>query len=136
MIFLCFSAIFPDKPTNLTVISIASRSVEISWVTPKNEGSYGLSNVLIELKKDNSPILSITTEIVNHYKISDLSPHITYEISVTGGNYKGFENAATAFILTSEEGIYSNIKIIDVHKNNNNTNLFFYFLLCLSSGLY
>ena len=105
MIFLCFSAVFPDKPANLTVISIASRSVEISWVNPKNGGYYGFSNVLIELKKDNSPFLSITTRIVNHYKIRDLSPHITYEISVTGGNYKGFENAATAFILTSEEGI-------------------------------
>ena len=111
MIFLCFSAVFPDKPTNLTVISITSRSVEISWVSPKNRGYYGFSNVLIELKKDSSPILSFTTGIVNHYKIRDLSPHTTYEISVTGGNYKGFENAAIAFILTSEEGIYSKIKI-------------------------
>ena len=43
--------------------------------------------------------------MVNHYRIHDLSPYVTYEISVTSGNSQGFENAATTFILTSEEGI-------------------------------
>ena len=85
---------------------MTSRNVEISWVTPKNTGRYGLSKYSIELKKDNSPILSTTTGIVNQYKIYDLSPYITYEISVTGGNCEGFENTATSFFLTPEEGIY------------------------------
>lgn len=103
--FLClFSVVFPDKPTNLTVTSITSRSVEISWKNPKNGGIYGYSEFLIKLKKDDSLIFSITTEIVNQYKIHDLSPYITYEISVTAGNYRDFENAATTLFLTSEEG--------------------------------
>ena len=106
--FLClFSAAFPDKPRNLTVISITSRSVEISWANPKNRGLYGISRFLITLKKDNSPIFSIiTTGIVNRYEINYLNPYITYEVSVTAGNYRGFENAATSLFLTAEEGIY------------------------------
>ena len=103
--FCVFSVSFPDEPTNLTVTSITSRSVEISWVNPKNRVNYGLSRFLIKLKKDNSLIFSVTTGMVNHYSIHDLSPYVTYEISVTGGNSQGFENAATTFILTSEEGI-------------------------------
>ena len=50
--------------------------------------------------------------MVNLYRIRDLSPYVTYEVSVTGGNYQGFENAATTFILTSEEGIIQKIKIV------------------------
>ena len=104
---LLFSVVFPDKPINLTVNSITSRSVEISWANPKNRGLYGFSRFLIKLKKDNSLIFSIvTTTIVNEYKIHYLSPYVAYEVSVTAGNYRDFENAATTLFLTSEEGIY------------------------------
>lgn len=79
----------------------------LSWANPKNRGYYGLSGFLIKLKKDNSLIFSTFTEIVNQYKLHDLDPYVTYEISVTAGNYQlGFENAATTSFLTSEEGIY------------------------------
>ena len=85
-------------------------------MNPKNRGYYGLSRFLIKLKKENSLIFGIAMGMVNHYRIDDLSPYVTYEISVTSGNYRGFENAATTFILTSEEGIILKIKII-IEKN-------------------
>jgi hypothetical protein len=71
---------------------------------PKNRGIYGLSNFWIELKKDNSLILNITTGRVNKYKINNLTPYTTYEISVAAGNYYGFDDGAISLFLTSEEG--------------------------------
>jgi hypothetical protein len=95
----------PDKPTNLTVNEITSRSAEISWLDPKNRGRYSLTNFWIELKKDNSLILSITTQKVNKYKINNLTPYTTYEISVATGNYQvGFDDGTITSFSTSEEG--------------------------------
>jgi hypothetical protein len=94
----------PDKPINLTVTSITSRSAEISWLDPKNHGKYGLSNFSIELTKDNSLILNITTGRVNKYKINYLTPYTTYEISVAAGNRYGFDDGAISLFSTSEEG--------------------------------
>ena len=94
-----------DKPTNLAVANITSRSAEISWLDPKNHGKYGLSHFWIKLKK-NVVIRSFTTrQKVNEYEIDNLTPHATYEISVTAGNDKGYSEGTTTTILTSEEGI-------------------------------
>ena len=106
MYFILFLiAFFPDKPTNLTVSNIKSRSAEITWAYPKNQGKYGLSRFRIELKKENSLILNITTGRVNKYEINNLTPYTTYEISVAAGNYyyQFGEESNTSF-LTSEEG--------------------------------
>ena len=109
----CFLAVFalflidiePDKPTNLTVTNITSRSAEISWLDPEYHGGYSLSRFWIELKKENSLILNITTKKLNKYEIDNLRPYTTYEISVAAGNYYGFgEESITSFSTTSEEG--------------------------------
>jgi hypothetical protein len=109
----CFLAVFafflidiePDKPTNLTVTNITSRSAEISWQDPEYHGRYYVSRFWIKLKKENSLILNITTGRVNKYEINNLTPYTTYEISVAAGNYLGFgEETITSFSTTSEEG--------------------------------
>jgi hypothetical protein len=109
----CFLAVFalflidiaPDKPTNLTVTNITSRSAEISWQDPEYHGRYGFSRFWIELKKENSLILNITTGKVNEYKINNLTPYTTYEISVAAGNYYyGFGEESNTSFLTSKEG--------------------------------
>ena len=93
----------PDKPTNLTVTNITSRSAELSWLDPKNQGIYSLSRFLIKLKKENSPLLNITTGKVNEYKINNLTSYTTYEISVAAGNERGFgKETITSFLTTSE----------------------------------
>ena len=94
----------PDKPTNLTVANITSRSAEISWLDPKYPGIFNLSRFWIKLKKNNSLILAITTGKVNEYKINDLIPYTTYEISVAAGNFPGFGEETITSFLTSEEG--------------------------------
>ena len=97
-------ALVPDKPTNLTVINITSNGVEISWIDPKNQGRYRLSRFWIKLKKENFLILSISTGKVNKYRIENLTPYTTYEISVAAGNYLGFGEEISTLFLTFEEG--------------------------------
>jgi hypothetical protein len=94
----------PDKPINLTVTSITSRSAEISWLDSENEGRFGLSRFWIKLKKENSRILNITTGRVNKYEINNLTPYSTYEISVAAGNDYGFGEESNTSFSTSEEG--------------------------------
>ncbi|CAB4004464.1 collagen alpha-1(XIV) chain isoform X6, partial [Paramuricea clavata] len=97
--------IAPDKPTNLTVTNITSRSAEISWQDPENHGRYGFSRFWIELKKDNSLILNITTGKVNKYEINNLTPDTTYEISVAAeSDYYGLGEESITSFLTSKEG--------------------------------
>jgi hypothetical protein len=98
-----FLAQFPDKPTNLTVTNIKSRSAEISWLNPQNTGDGGLTRFIIELKKENSFIRNITTH-VNKHELDDLTPHTTYEISVAAGNKHGFGEKTITSLFTSEEG--------------------------------
>ena len=97
------SAALTEKPTNVIVANITSRSAEISWLDPKDPGRYGLSRFWIKLQKENSLIRNITTGKVNEYKINNLTPYTTYEISVAAGNYFGFgEESNTSFSTTSE----------------------------------
>ena len=56
------------------------------------------------MKKENSLILNITTGTVNKYKINNLTPYTTYEISVAAGNDYGFSEESNTSFLTSEEG--------------------------------
>ncbi len=73
---------------------------------------YGLSNFWIELKKDNSLILSITTPKVNKYVLNNLAPYSTYEISVAAGNNQGFDDGNISSFSTSEEGECENMCVI------------------------
>ena len=99
-------AAITDKPTNLTVTAITSRSATISWLDSKVRGLYGLSNYRIEVKKDGNLILALSTlKVVNEYKIDSLTPYTTYEISVASGNWViGFDDGTISSFLTSEEG--------------------------------
>ena len=95
----------PDKPTNLTVTDITSRSAKISWKDPKIHGRYGLSGFWIILKKDTTPVFWIRTGRLNNYELKNLAPYTGYEVSVAAGNYVGFEKGAAWSFATSEEGI-------------------------------
>ncbi len=102
---LFYTGLVPDKPTNLTVTNIMSRSADVSWLDPKRRGRYdSFSRFWIKLKKENSLILSITTGKVNEYEINNLTSYTTYEISVAAGNSRGFGEETTISFLTSEEG--------------------------------
>ena len=95
----------PDKPTNLTVTNITSRSAEISWLDPEYHGINHFYRFWIKLKKENSLILNITTRKVNTYEINNLTPDTTYEISVTAEtDYYGFGEESITSFLTYEEG--------------------------------
>jgi hypothetical protein len=99
-----FIALFPDKPTNLTVTNIKSRSAEISWLDPYHSGDKVLSRFLIKMKKENSLIVNTTTNKVNKYKSDNLTPFTKYEISVAAGNQNGFGEETITSFVTSEEG--------------------------------
>ena len=99
-----FLARFPDKPTNLTVTNIKSRSAEISWVDPENTGDGDLTGFWIQLKKENTLILNIITKKVNKYKSDNLTPYTTYEISVAAENKNGYSERTTTSFTTSEDG--------------------------------
>ncbi len=102
---LFYIGLLPDKPTNLTVTKITSRSADVSWLYPKRPGFLAyIYNFWIKLKKEKSLILSITTRKVNEYVIDNLTPYTTYEISVAAGNYLGFGEETNTSFLTSEEG--------------------------------
>ena len=99
-----FVALLPDKPRNLTVANIMSRSAEISWLDPENTGDGDLTGFWIKLKKENSLIQNTTTNKHNKYEINNLTPYTTYEISVAAGNKHGFGEETNTFFMTSEEG--------------------------------
>ena len=102
----------PDKPRNLIVAYITSKSAVISWLDPKSADHkkrfrHRLSRFLIKLKKRNVLIRSITTGKVNEYKLINLTSYTTYEISVAAGNryhHYGFGEESVTSFLTSEEG--------------------------------
>ena len=97
-------ALLPDQPTNFTVTNIKSRSAEISWIDPVNTGSGSLTRFRIKLKKNNSLIQNITTNIVNQHTLRNLNPYTTHEIFVAAGNKHGFGEEAIISFLTSDEG--------------------------------
>ena len=97
-------AMLPDRPTNLTVTNIKSRTAEISWIDPVNTGNGSLTRFWIKLKKDNFLIGNITNDKVNKYTLKNLTPYTTYEISVAVGNKNGFGEETITSFLTSEEG--------------------------------
>ena len=99
-------ALLPDQPTNLTINNIKSRSAEISWIDPVNTGNGHLTRFLIKHKKDNSLIQNITTDKVNKYTLSNLTPYTMHKISVAAGNIHGFGEETTTSFKTSEEGNY------------------------------
>jgi hypothetical protein len=99
-----FLAPFPDKPTNLKVTNIKSRSAEISWLNPQNTGDGHLTEVWIRMKKENSLILNAIIKKVNKYKLNNLTPYTTYEIFVAAGNKNGYSERTTTSFTTSEEG--------------------------------
>ncbi|CAB3986009.1 tyrosine- phosphatase Lar isoform X3, partial [Paramuricea clavata] len=93
-----------NKPTNLTVTKITSRSAEVSWLHLEDRGLTGVSRFRIKLKKENSLILNITIGKVNKYEINNLTPYTTYEITVAAGNdYYLFGGESNTSFLTSEE---------------------------------
>jgi hypothetical protein len=97
-----FLARFPDKPTNLKVTNIESRIADISWLDPSNTGDGGLTHFRI---KGNSSIpLNIIIKKVNKYKLNNLTPYTTYEISVAAGNKHGFGEETITSFTTSEDG--------------------------------
>ena len=96
-----FLARFPDKPRDLKVTNIKSRSAEISWADPENTGDGDLTNFWI---RGNSSILNKVTNKVNKYKFDNLTPYTTYEISVVAGNQHGFGEEEITSFKTSEEG--------------------------------
>ncbi len=99
-----FLALLPDKPRNLTVTNIKSRSAEISCLDPENTGDSDLTRFWIKLKKNKFLNLNTTTDKVNEYKLDNLTPYTTYEISVAAGNKHGFGEETNTSFITSEEG--------------------------------
>ena len=103
-----FLALVPDKPRHLTVTNIKSRSAEISWLDP-NPGNpciqLNITQFSIQVKKDDDVlIISGNTGKVYEYKLRDLTPYTTYEISVAAGNTHGFGEETNTWFITSEEG--------------------------------
>jgi hypothetical protein len=100
-----FLALLPDKPTNLTVTNIKSRSAEISWLDPENTGVGNLTGFWIQLKKENSLIQNITEDKNNECDLDNLTPYTTYKISVAARHKHGFGEETITSFLTLEEGI-------------------------------
>ncbi|XP_028402633.1 uncharacterized protein LOC114525468 [Dendronephthya gigantea] len=110
---ICGDTLYPDQPRNLIVFNIKSRSVEISWIDPENQGFSSVSRFWIKMKKNDSLILNIKTGKMNKYKIDKLTPYTNYEISVAAGNKDGFgEETSSSFITleTAPSGPPLNIK--------------------------
>ena len=99
-----FLALLPDKPTDLTVTNIKSRSAEIFWADPDNTGDGDLTGVWIKMKKENSFILNNFAYKVNKYKLDNLTPYTKYEISLAAGNQIGYSEQTITSFITSEEG--------------------------------
>ena len=81
-----------------------SRRAEISWQDPNNTGDGDLTRFWIKLKKDNSLFQNITTDKVNKYKVDNLTPYTSYDISVAAGNKHGFGEETQTSFRTTEEG--------------------------------
>ena len=108
-----FKALLPDKPTNLQVTNVKSRSAKITWQSPQNTGDGILERFLIKLTKDNSLIWNKTTGIQDTYTLDNLSPGTTHKISVAAGNQHGFGEETIESLTTLEEG--KNLTHIKLH---------------------
>ena len=109
---------FPDKPRSLAMTGITSTSVKISWQSPKDWGKYRLSRFWIKIKRDSSLIRSIITPGRQYtYQINHLTPYTEYEISVAGGNDRGYEQWTISTFLTSEEGKFWGYVLSDASRN-------------------
>ena len=97
-------ALLPDKPTDLTVTNIKSRTARMYWVDPNNAGDGNLTGFWIKLKKENFVIQNITNYNENEYEIHNLTSYTTYKISVAAGNKHGFGEETITSFKTSEEG--------------------------------
>jgi hypothetical protein len=104
--------VFPDKPTNLTVTNITSKSAKVSWIDPKHPGIFNVSRFRIKLEENNTLLLDIITRKVNEYQIDHLNPFTEYRISVSAGNSRGLSNEYTiTSFRTSEVGeLYMQLK--------------------------
>ncbi|XP_028402627.1 uncharacterized protein LOC114525465 [Dendronephthya gigantea] len=100
---ICGDTLYPDQPRNITVSNITTRSVEISWIDPENQGLTNVSRFRIKMKKDDSLILNITTGKIYEYKIDKLTTYTSYEISLAAGNKDGFSEENTIVFSTGEE---------------------------------
>ncbi|XP_028402625.1 receptor-type tyrosine-protein phosphatase F-like isoform X2 [Dendronephthya gigantea] len=100
---ICGDTLYPDQLRNLIVFNIKSRSVEISWIDPENQGFTNVSRFWIKMKKNDSLILNITTEKLNEYKMNKLTPDTSYEISVAAGNNDGFGEEKSIMFSTRED---------------------------------
>ena len=97
---------------------ITSTSVKISWQSPKDWGKYRLSRFWIKIKRDSSLIRSIITPGRQYtYQINHLTPYTEYEISVAGGNDRGYEQWTISSFLTSEEGRFWGYVLSDASRN-------------------
>ena len=112
-IIYCTIDLANDKPRNLTVANITSRSAEISWLKPKNHGRYYRYYFRITLEEKGKSIrLSKGTRPskVNKYKLDNLIPFTTYEIYVAtimsylGG--RGYSEESITSFVTLEEGTF------------------------------
>ena len=110
---MLFKALLPDKPPNLQVTNVKSRSAEITWQAPEDTGVGRLERFLIKLTKDNSLIWNKTTEIEYTYTLNNLTPYTTYKISVAAENQHGFGEETTESLTTPEDG--KNLTHIKLH---------------------
>jgi hypothetical protein len=102
----------PDKPDNVLVSEIDSRSAIITWITPYSGNSiiisYQLEYKTIDNGWDSSDkIVQTIPGSDNSFNIRGLKPISSYDIRIRAENKLGFSvYASTVQFTTTEEGIY------------------------------
>lgn len=96
------AAIVPKPPTNLTISSATSHSLDLSWSAPQSDGGSAIVSYRITYTPSGgSPITVFTDAAEISYALSSLDPGVDYTITVAAQNGVGFSNESSAASLTT-----------------------------------
>ena len=94
----------PEKPTDLEVVIVTSRSLSLVWVEPHHNNAPVLGYRMMYSQQDISAVVEYVTEQETLH-IAQLLPGLTYQFTVVAYNDIGDSNPSDILeVTTLEEG--------------------------------
>ena len=100
-----FSVDPPEVPTSVSLDSVTSRSLVVSWVAPSNNGGSPVTGYVIEYKLSSSAVYSVVSTTSTAHTLGGLLPYMEYELRIFSENVVGQSlPTSTVSVTTLSEG--------------------------------
>ena len=106
MLYLYLCSIFtaPGLPDALSVVSVYSRNITLSWTLPEENGRNGIiTSYMVTCTDEDGVSTSLTTSGVTA-TVGGLSPYSPYVCSVSASTSAGAGPPVTASLTTATDG--------------------------------